>query len=350
MQIYSNAGWLDVLKLAAVGRANGISFFIVIGSRQIGKTYGVSKLLCDEGDPFIYMRRTLSELEYVASTPEENPFSKIAYDTGNEFYRLRLDRSSKYTFDLNRSIVENDVETVENVGMCTSLSAVAKIRGFNGSRYRKILYDEFIPERHVARISNEFSALANSYETINSNRELLGERPVEMWLLANSNNLASPILAGFGLTDKIEQMQQRGQTFSMLPERGIMIVLAMDSPISQKKRKTALYRALPDSEFTQMSLENKFSYNGLDHIQTFKLAEYTPKCTIGDYTVLIHKAGERVYVIDKALPAPRSFEDTEIGWTQFRLFFPALYFYWLDGDLYFQNFSTKEKFLNILKY
>lgn len=350
MQIYSNAGWLDVPKLAAVGRGNGISFFILIGARQVGKTYGVSKLLCDESEPFIYMRRSLSELEFVASRPEENPFSAIADNTGNEFYRLRLDRSSNYTFDLNRSIVENDVETVENVGMCTSLTAVAKIRGFNGSRYKKIIYDEFIPEKHVSRISNEFSALANGYETINSNRELLGQPAVELWLLANSNNLASPILDGFGLTDKIEQMQQHGQAFSMLPERGIMIVLTKKSPISEKKRNTALYKALPDSEFTQMALDNKFSYNGLDHIQTFKLAEYTPKCTIGDYTVLIHKAGERVYVIDKALPAPRSFEDSEIGWTQFRLFFPALYFYWLDGDLYFQNFSTKEKFLNILKY
>ena len=136
----------------------------------------------------------------------------------------------------------------------------------------------------------------------------------------------------------------------MLPDRGIMIVLAMGSPISARKRQTALYKAIPDSEFKDMALDNKFSYNGLDHIQSFKLDEFTPKCTIGSYTVLVHKAGERVYIIDKALSAPRSFEDTEIGWQQFRLFFPALYFYYIDGDLFFQNFSTKEKFLTTLRY
>ena len=337
-------------KLAAVGRANGINFFILIGSRQIGKTYGVSKLLLDEQQPFIYMRRTLSELEYVAADPEENPFSKIAFETGSDFYKIRLDRASKYTFDLNRPIVENGVESVENIGSSTSLSAVAKIRGFNAARYKAILYDEFVPEGHIARINNEFSALANAYETVNSNRELSGEKPVELWMLANANNLSSPILAGFGLTDKIEQMQNRGQEFSMLPDRGIMIVLAMSSPISDRKRKTALYKAIQDDNFKQMALDNKFSYNGLDHIQSFSLAEYTPKCSIGNYTVMIHKNGERVYVIDKALPAPRAFEDSEIGWTQFRLFFPALYFYHIDGDLFFQNFSTKEKFLSILKY
>ena len=341
---------MDVPKIAAIGRANGINFFVLIGSRQIGKTFGVTQMMVDEGEPFIFMRRTLSELEFVAANPDENPFSKIAAVTGNSFYRLRLDRSSKYTFDLNRPYVENDVETVENVGLCTSLSSVAKIRGFNGSRYTKICYDEFIPERHVARINNEFAALANSYETINSNRELNNEKAVELWMLANSNNLASPILDGFGLVDKIEQMQKRKQEFSMLPDRGIMIVLAMDSPISKKKQKTALYKAIPDSDFTKMSLENKFSYNGLDHIQSFKLSEYIPKCTIGNYTVMVHKAGERVYIIDKALTAPVNFEDSEIGWTQFRLFFPALYFYYIDGDLYFQNFSTKEKFLTTLKY
>ena len=136
----------------------------------------------------------------------------------------------------------------------------------------------------------------------------------------------------------------------MLPDRGIMIVLAMDSPISQRKRKTALYKALPDSEFTQMALENKFSYNDFSNIQSFDLREFTPKCSIGDYTVMIHKNGDRCYIINKALPAPAAFPDSDIGWTQFRLFFPALYFYYLDGDLFFQNYSVKNKFLTTLKY
>lgn len=299
------------------------------------------------------MRRTLSELEFVAADPSENPFSKIATTTGDSSYFITLNRSSKYTFELNRANVadvENPVENVENLGMCTSLSSVAKIRGFNGSRYTKILYDEFIPEKHVAKINNEFSALANAYETINSNRELNNEKPVELWLLANSNNLGSPILEGFGLTDKIEHMQRRGQEFSILPDRGILIVLAMDSPISKKKRKTALYKAIPDSNFTKMSLENKFSYDSDDHIQTFNLKEFRPHCTIGNLTFLTHKGGERVYVIDKALSAPVNFDDSEIGWTQLKLFFPALYFYYIDGDLFFQNFSVKQKVLTTLRY
>lgn len=308
------------------------------------------KYCIDTGEPFIYLRRTLSELEFVASDPEENPFSKITSVTGSDLYKLRLDRGSKYSFDINRPFVENDVETVENVGFSTALTVVAKIRGFNGSRYRRIVYDEFIPERHVARINNEFAALANMYETVNSNRELEGQPAVELWMLANANNLESPVIDGFGLTNKIEQMQQRGQEFAMLPDRGIMIVLAQDSPISQRKRKTALYRALPDSDFTQMALENKFSYNDFSNVQTFKLNEYTPKCTIGNYTVLIHKNGDRCYVIDKAIPAPAAFPDSEIGWTQFRLFFPAMYFYHIDGDLFFQNYATKNKFMSILKY
>lgn len=350
MKIYSKEGWLDIPKIAAIGRANAINFYILIGSRQIGKTFGVCKYCIDTGEPFIYLRRTLSELEFVASDPEENPFSKIAATTGSSLYKLALDRGSKYSFDINRPIVENDVETVENVGFSTALTVVAKIRGFNGSRYRRICYDEFVPERHVARINNEFAALANMYETVNSNRELEGQPAVELWMLANANNLESPIIDGFGLTSKIEQMQQRGQEFAMLPDRGIMIVLAMDSPISQRKRKTALYKALPDSDFTQMALENKFSYNDFSNIQSFDLREFTPKCSIGDYTVMIHKNGDRCYIINKALPAPAAFPDSDIGWTQFRLFFPALYFYYLDGDLFFQNYSVKNKFLTTLKY
>ena len=106
-----------------------------------------------------------------------------------------------------------------------SLNSVAKIRGFYGGAYTDLIYDEFIPENHVIKIRNEGDAFLHAIVTISGNRELEGQPPLLTWLLSTSTNTASPILAALNLTDKIESMINRGQEFSALPDRGIIIVM-----------------------------------------------------------------------------------------------------------------------------
>ena len=73
MNIYQPDGWLDI------GRLNSLpaNFYIIIGSRQVGKTYSCFKHIMNtyvKNDiPFIFMRRTGPELLGCLS---DNPFDK----------------------------------------------------------------------------------------------------------------------------------------------------------------------------------------------------------------------------------------------------------------------------------
>lgn len=347
MDIFTKNGFLNIDAISKLKTP----FKIIIGSRQIGKTYGLCKWLCDNSRTFIFMRRTSSELDFVSANPEDSPFTKIYSDTGNNIYNLGLYKNGKYMYNIfnNDDYIENGTAS-DLKGIALSLTSVAKIRGFNMSRYTDIMYDEFIPERHVNKIRNESDALFNAYETINSNRELKGNKPVNLWLLANSNNLDNPILEGFGLIRHIENMQRKEQIISVLEDRGISIIQVMDSPISKKKKDTALYKAVKNTQFSEMALNNGFSYNDFSSISSQDLRQYKPLCTIGNITILLHKDNSRAYAINKLLPCKAHYETSENSILNFKMNFGNLYYYYIDGSFIFDSFETKNTLLTYFNW
>ena len=63
MKLYTREGWLDAKHVEEVANKNDINFIVIIGKRQIGKTYNVLSLMLDENKNFIFMRRVKPELE-----------------------------------------------------------------------------------------------------------------------------------------------------------------------------------------------------------------------------------------------------------------------------------------------
>lgn len=343
MDIYRDDGYLDIPAIDL----DNIPFKMIIGSRQIGKTYGLAKYLCDENRRFIYMRRTGSEIEFISANEEDNPFQKIYRDTGDEKYALSFYKNGKYIYNIYNIF---DEEQKDLKGIALSLGSVAKIRGFNADRYTDIFYDEFIPEKHVAKMRNEADALFNAYETINSNRELKGEKAVNLWLLANSNNLDNPILEGLGLVRHIEKMKNKQQEISILKDRGILIINVENSPISNMKRETALYKATKGTQFQKMALDNSFSYNDFGNITPKNIKEYIVLCSIGNITILVHKNGNSIYAINKLIKSNQMYKDDDIGIRNFKNMYGTVYYYYLDGSFYFDSFETKNKLLNLFDW
>jgi hypothetical protein len=159
MNLYLPAGWLDVEGVDRLADQNNISTIIIIGTRQIGKTYGVLKLLLDSGRKFILMRRTLTEIDLL-SREDLNPFLPIRPN-------VEIKKDTKYT----SRIIVDDVPA----GLAMPLSGVSKVRGFAGVEFTDLVFDEFIPESHVKKIRDEGAAFINAVITISGNRELEGK-------------------------------------------------------------------------------------------------------------------------------------------------------------------------------
>ena len=168
------------------------------------------------------------------------------------------------------------------------------MRGFDASDIKRLIFDEFIPEKHVRILKNEAEALFNAYETMNRNRELKGIEPIQLVCLANSNDITNPVFEYLKLIRIADKMQKGNCDRWTDDRRGIQLILLHRSPISRRKANTALYRLTDDTNFSAMSIDNDFRVDR-SHVNPRPLKEYTPVCSVGELCIYRHKSEPRLY-------------------------------------------------------
>lgn len=341
MGLYLDSGFINQEWIQQVADKNNISFIVEIGGRQVGKTYGTLDLLTRSQEPFILMRRTSAEMEFICNDIN-NPFT-VFKDRD-----IIVEKADKYTGKISK--LNEDGEHYDFMGSVMALSTIAKIRGFNGGIYKNVVFDEFIPENHVVKIKNEADAFVNAYITISGNRELNGEPPLRFWLLANSNNLISPILSALKIQDKIEEMTKADQEISILPERGVMIILPHSEAILNKRKDTAIFKAIDSSsKIAQMAFNNDFAYNDSSGVGVINLKEFKPIFEVADrFTFYAHKSNGTYFVGSFNGASSKVFVNTDRERQLVLKNYPNLRRVYVNGNIIFQNVVVKENFINFL--
>ena len=346
MKLYLKNGFLDVPHVAEVADRNNISFIIIIGKRQIGKTYGVLKFMLDEQKHFILLRSVMAEMDMLKHNVA-SPFDAIKGYSG----RVLFESETQYTANIVRIDDSEEGEEKTNIGMLSALSAIGRVRGINGRQFTDVVYDEFIPESHLLKVKNGGDAFLNMYTTIAGNREIEGDKPLRVWLLANSNNLDNDILTALNVTDVVEKMSLRGEECRIIKDRGIMVILPDSIAITEKRKAGALYRAIGgESKFSKMAYENNFAYNDYTDVGSRPLQEFRPLIVIhGTFTIYLHKSDKTLYVADFAdINARHYYTNTDHGKMTMVKHFPELKAAYLSGRFSFQNMTAKIQFLNFL--
>lgn len=279
-KIYESAGWLNwdyITEQKAV-------FISVIGPRGVGKSYGGFKKLIKDKKKFIYLRRLKSQLEQCAR-PEGNPFKKINSD---------LDMNiTPYSGGGIVTFRDGD-KAGDIVALGVALSVVANIRGIDFSDYDAIIFDEFIPSIGEHPIKNEFQAFLNFYETVNRNRELEGKPAVKCFMLGNANTIVNPYFSGWHFMKTAIKMVMGKQMVWRSPDGTRMVIMLLNSPISEKKRGTALYQNA-NNDFLTMAIDNAFRTDETK-IKSEPLTEFIHIVSCGEIGIYKHKSERRYYV------------------------------------------------------
>ena len=223
------------------------SIISVLGARGTGKTYGLFKWLIEHRRKFIYLRRLKSQLEECRKDAG-NPFKKLNIDMGINIRPFPLAGSVAFNYDDRNG-------DIAAVGV--ALSVVANIRGVDYSDFDYIVFDEFILSDGERPIKNEFQAFLNFYETVNRNRELEGKPAVKCLMLGNANKISNPYFSGWHCMKRVLRMISGGQMVWRSDDKTRMIILLLDSPISQRKQSTVLYKNA-NADFIEMALDNAF--------------------------------------------------------------------------------------------
>ena len=332
MNIYLQNGYLDIEKILSYN----MPFTWIVGGRATGKTYGALKYAYESHTRFILMRRTQAQTDLI-NKPEFNPYKAINQDLGTD---IQVKSISKY----NSKIYEPAEDGEQLLGYTCALSTISNLRGFDASDCKLLIWDEFIPEKHERPIKGEGAAFLNAYETINRNRELKGEPPLQVLGLANAFNIANPVFLELGLVGRCEKMKNNDQEFFMDPERGILLVLLQHSRISKAKADTALYR-LSSGSYKDMALSNDFIYNNSDSIKAQGLKEYKLLCTVGEISIYRHKSKREYYVSEHRTGTAPVYKSDEVGIMRYRrkyglILAPA----YVNNRVIFENMLTKSLF------
>lgn len=337
MGLYTDKGFLNINWVIDRSEKNNLSFIIIIGARQVGKTFGTLKYMVENHHKFILMRRTQAEADFI-STGVMNPFAGIDSE-------VTVKKLTQYTGGIYKD---------ELIGVIMALSTVSKIRGFSGIDFTDLVFDEFIPETHVNRMKSEDDAFLNAVITLSGNRELEGKKPMRIWLLANSNNFSSPILSSMGLQSKLESMMHKGQEFSIMPDKGIFLLLPSSLSVINKRKKTAIYKVIDsDSNFSKMAFGNEFSYNDNENVTNRNLSNYRELFSVSQkFTVFISKDKNHFYVTKIVKDSGRKylFSPTERGKQQILKTFVDIHNWYIRNLIFFDSLKTKTDFVGFFNF
>lgn len=342
MKIFREDGYLDMGSIMAAG----YPFTLVCGGRGTGKTFTALYETINENIPFMLMRRMQTQVDMI-NKPEFSPFKALERVFG---WHIALEKISRNNSAIYRQEeIDGDFKCIgAPIGYTAALATLSNMRGFDASDVRRVIFDEFIPEKHERPIKNEADAIYNAYETINRNRELNGEKPLQMVFLANSNRLDNPLFMALRLVTRAERMLKMGQHVWTDDERGIMLVMFNDSPISAKKEHTSLYKLTSGSDYASMALRNDFNTEDTGSIRNRPLREYNPIVKVGEITVYKHKRDTRkIYVSAHKTGSPPEYGTGDIELGRFIRAYNWVWLDYLENKVEFESIMCELLFRNI---
>lgn len=338
--LYLPVGWLDFEYI------DSLPFWLclILGKRQIGKTYGCLELMLKKSYYHILLRRTTTELDTISAAPDLNPYKVFEpkYHVGLFKQAKKLCRICDYALD-----EEGKAEPTEQRGIATSLAEIAHIRGFNGSAFTDLVLDEAVPEKGVITRKTEGEAFLNAYVTINGNRELEGKPPLRAWLLANTNRIDSPILESLNLIDDILYMRRKGKE-QLLTDQGVLILQPDSAKVSELRKDTKLMQQISKkSDFYGMAMENEFAYDTSPYIKTMDIRRMIPEWSFGKD--MFCWSCEKGFYICRAPfnKGAKKYEASRTGTEQLSRDWNILKQYYWAGQIFFADMKMLYKFKNI---
>ena len=335
MNIYTEAGYPDIKSWVS----EEIPFVLVCGGRGTGKTYSAIKYAVENNIKFLFMRNSQTQVKRLMK-PQYNIFNKYNIDTGRDI-QVKKDEDTGIFIDKQREDAE--------IGYLSALSTFSNFRG-GGMSVDWIIWDEFIPERQERLVKDSATVFLNAYETLSRNREIEGEKPIQVLCLANSNRLDNPIFIELGLVREAEKMTKKGLQYKINRERGYMIIFLNESPISKKKQDTALYKLVGEqSSFYRMSIENSFNLEDTEMIRSMPLKEYNPLVNVGELTIYQHKSNGTFYASGHRIKAREEYLSSSSDLERFRQRYLYLYRRHMQQLVFFEDYMSLALFNIYLK-
>lgn len=232
---------------------SGIIFYIIVGNRGGGKTYGFKEWAIDDfiktGYQFGYIRRYKDDLkepmkQYFKDIEDKYP--EYEFKTDSKYFYIRVKPS-----DPDEKWTENDI-----AGYGFTLSTANNKKSISYPKINKLCFDEFLLDKGNQRyLPNEVIALLNLYETIA--RPGTDHVPVRCFLLANALSVTNPYFLFWNL--KMPTKKDKNDKWIWVhPDRPILVEDVRNENFIDRKKNTKFGSLIADTTYAEYSIENKF--------------------------------------------------------------------------------------------
>ena len=321
-------------------RFKGINFFIFIGGRNTGKTFGTLKELCDRLLKFFYVRRTDTQVKI---SMRGNLYSKIADIFPEEKYQgIECEYSKEVSY-----IYDHEDKIMAYAG---SLNTMHNLTGADYSDCDVLFWDEFIRKKGERRvIDDELLSFQWAYETLSRNRELEGKDPLIAILCSNANTITNDIFIGLNIVSKIEECIKNGNDLYIDYKKGVLVkMLETPEELLEARKKTAIARFSEGTKYYDISLKNEFAADDFNFVCKLSIKGYKPLCQVNSWYIWEKKNDDLIYITyHKARTRLFYNLDLDVDRISFVRTFPWLTGYYENKRIRFESIELKEIFLAI---
>lgn len=326
-------------------------FIFMIGARGIGKTYGANEYLYDNNVKSLWMRRTQTQCDVVAS--QSFFHGKELLEKRDSIYKCET--LVKNFYQIYKDCEKDDdgkiLTTSDPYMYCGALSTLHNVRGAGEQYIEMIVYDEFIPEEISRKIKGEGKGLLSIYETYARNRELTGKSALKMICMANSDNINNDVFAYCNMIGAVSKQFKKGKNIYTDSERGYCVINFTNSPISTKKKDTALYKFASGTDYGNMALNNEFT-NYMSPQRSYPLKSLQACMRIGEITICRVKGSDIFYVTTHKMETKSIIRNNEKDLMKFKKteIYGGLVGLYLTEQLFFEDYESEYLFKKYLQF
>lgn len=253
-------------------------FYVVWSRRGPGKTYSGCRYFYYTDTPFLYMKRTLDDVDFIMKSDEygvedrKNPFVPVNRDFG-------INVLTKSTGKGRGIFYEEKDDLIKAVAHCESLNNVKRLKGFDYTFIDYMWFDEFIPMAGERISKTEDEQLLSVYMTVLRDRMQRGRPPLKLILTSNTDQISTPITRGLEILDDMAEMSYYGEHIRYLKDRKILLHHITDEECPNLMAEDeGIFAAMAGTQWADKNLLGKFSNVDFSNIIKMNIKKYYPRC------------------------------------------------------------------------
>lgn len=335
--------------------------YIIWSRRGPGKTYSGLKTHVMEKFPIIYVKRTVEDVNTISSgsnthNADLSPYVPINRDILTDIEPLPISKGLGAFYRCLDGEPQGDA-----ISYIMALNKIKSVKGFEASRCRWILFDEFIPQIGERINHREGEQLLDLYMSVLRDKVARGDEELKLILFANAEDISTPVTRELEVVDDMAKLNISGeQNIMYLEDKGILLhhIINEEVPaVRMQDNMLGIYQAMKNTAWGRKTFEGEFANNDFSNVCNMSLKNMTGfahlKYKAHDYYIYIKDETGQFYMCNSRCKYTEFDYDLSLENDQKR-FYDEIYFTLreacINDRFKFKKYSMYDLIINYKKF